>query len=567
MIRQLTRGLLLTSLLVSRVYLQPSHSLISDCDETYNYWEPLNLLVRGFGKQTWEYSPEYGIRSWALLLPIKTILSPINKWIVDNGYPSYWNFYAVRGLLGFMSTCFEWILFRQLNRSLNFEIAASWLIFQIFQPGWFHASVELLPSSIAMLMLLLSWKYALHYLSTGSKKAFLSSLLINLVAGVLGWPFVLILSTPLVMHYITRHSILSSLRTCIDFSLISMIVCGIVTAIDSWFYGKFTIVALNTVLYNVLNSSDKTGPNIFGTEPWSYYIVNLALNFPLLVLFASVVGLFHLSLWPLWSSLIIWLSIFLNQPHKEERFLYPVYSLITLSASVGLYKILLLFQRKKVSKFILKLTFFCLTAIQASSRILALISNYNGPIEIYSQLTELDDMRSVDDKGFINICTGREWYHFPTSFFLPDNYRLKYVASGFDGLLPGDFPETGSLLDKIRKTPSGMNNKNEYDPNKITDIFECDYFVEVNGSNFSDQDAFDPRNLDESALPWQPLVCSEIVDTQKSKILGRVFYIPSLIAKKLSGALPNYWRKYYELRKNEYCLYGRLKGGLGSVPQ
>jgi hypothetical protein len=30
----------------------------------YNYWEPLHYLVRGKGFQTWEYSPEYRIRSW-----------------------------------------------------------------------------------------------------------------------------------------------------------------------------------------------------------------------------------------------------------------------------------------------------------------------------------------------------------------------------------------------------------------------------------------------------------------------------------------------------------------------
>ena len=38
---------------------------IQDCDETYNYWEPTHYLRRGFGLQTWEYSPQYAIRSWS----------------------------------------------------------------------------------------------------------------------------------------------------------------------------------------------------------------------------------------------------------------------------------------------------------------------------------------------------------------------------------------------------------------------------------------------------------------------------------------------------------------------
>ena len=37
---------------------------INDCDETFNYWEPLHYLLFGEGFQTWEYSPEYGLRSW-----------------------------------------------------------------------------------------------------------------------------------------------------------------------------------------------------------------------------------------------------------------------------------------------------------------------------------------------------------------------------------------------------------------------------------------------------------------------------------------------------------------------
>uniref|UniRef100_A0A8C0XSB3 Mannosyltransferase n=1 Tax=Castor canadensis TaxID=51338 RepID=A0A8C0XSB3_CASCN len=43
-------------------------SNISDCDETFNYWEPTHFLIYGRGFQTWEYSPVYAIRSYAYLL-------------------------------------------------------------------------------------------------------------------------------------------------------------------------------------------------------------------------------------------------------------------------------------------------------------------------------------------------------------------------------------------------------------------------------------------------------------------------------------------------------------------
>ena len=33
------------------------------------------------------------------------------------------------------------------------------------------------------------------------------------------------------------------------------------------------------------------------------------------------------------SALFLWLAVFVLQPHKEERFLYPVYPLVALAAA------------------------------------------------------------------------------------------------------------------------------------------------------------------------------------------------------------------------------------------
>lgn len=43
-------------------------SHVTDCDETYNYWEPLHYLVYGNGLQTWEYSPQFALRSYTYIL-------------------------------------------------------------------------------------------------------------------------------------------------------------------------------------------------------------------------------------------------------------------------------------------------------------------------------------------------------------------------------------------------------------------------------------------------------------------------------------------------------------------
>ena len=41
-------------LLVPRI-LSALYNIIHDCDEVYNYWEPLHFLLYGHGMQTWEY--------------------------------------------------------------------------------------------------------------------------------------------------------------------------------------------------------------------------------------------------------------------------------------------------------------------------------------------------------------------------------------------------------------------------------------------------------------------------------------------------------------------------------
>ena len=49
-----------------------------------------------------------------------------------------------------------------------------------------------------------------------------------------------------------------------------MIVC------DSFYYGRTVLPTLNIVLYNVFTSH---GPDLYGTEPWTYYLYNGVLNF------------------------------------------------------------------------------------------------------------------------------------------------------------------------------------------------------------------------------------------------------------------------------------------------
>ena len=79
---------------------------------------------------------------------------------------------------------------------------------------------------------------------------------------------------------------------------------GFTVAMDYYYYNKFILASLNIVLYNVFG---KGGPDLYGTESWSFYFLNGALNFNILFAITLValpmalgkVTKIPLMLWPL----------------------------------------------------------------------------------------------------------------------------------------------------------------------------------------------------------------------------------------------------------------------------
>lgn len=59
-------SLLITILILVRTS-SAFYNLIYDCDETYNYWEIGHYLIYKNGYLTWEYSPQFALRSYFYL--------------------------------------------------------------------------------------------------------------------------------------------------------------------------------------------------------------------------------------------------------------------------------------------------------------------------------------------------------------------------------------------------------------------------------------------------------------------------------------------------------------------
>ncbi len=156
-------------------------------------------------------------------------------------------------------------------------------------------------------------------------------------------------------------------------------------------------------------------------EPASFYLKNLLLNLniwfvlaiPAVLWSAYAIDRFHLpSLktldWTVLSS-IPWLAFMFAMPHKEQRFLYPVYPLLVLgAASLFRSDLSRRIPRSWLDRLGLILLVVC---VAASASRLAALQNRRGSTEIW---------RSIQPVRNATICLGDEWYRFPSSFWLPD---------------------------------------------------------------------------------------------------------------------------------------------------
>ncbi|OCB89039.1 asparagine-linked glycosylation 9 protein isoform a [Sanghuangporus baumii] len=379
------------------------YSNILDCDEVYNFWEPLHYLDRGYGFQTWETSPNYAIRSWA--------------YIALHLYPAT----AIPRLLGLNKARLAFRNPYRIINSCHFDLEGNVLrspyslCFRIFamrsevlqNAGMWNASTAFLSSTFAMFTNTLAFSYALHPPSTENSRRTLCATFLFATGAIVGWPFSLALAIPFVLEelfiYGTDRVAPGKWRAWFFARVVRLFTAGAfaallfvgplvgfylciakvdtaflyqipVVAIDSLAYGRLSIVPWNIIKYNIFGGASR-GPDLYGTEPWNFYILNLVLNFNVLALLALLSLPALLVTYfvdnkrvggPLRSSsnadkekdeainarsspftlltfrllpFYIWFGIFSWQAHKEERFFFPAYPFLAFNAAVALYLI------------------------------------------------------------------------------------------------------------------------------------------------------------------------------------------------------------------------------------
>ncbi|XP_051896012.1 alpha-1,2-mannosyltransferase ALG9 isoform X5 [Pristis pectinata] len=479
--------------LISARFCAALLSNISDCDETFNYWEPTHFLLYGTGFQTWEYSPAYAVRSYAYLwlhvLPawFHARVLQTNKVLV---------FYFLRCLLAFFCCVCELYFYKAVCKKFGLHVGRLMLAFLVLSTGMFCSAAAFLPSSFCMYTTLIAM--------TGWFTDRSAVAVLGVAAGaIMGWPFSAALGLPIAFDLLVLKRKFQSFITWAVVALLLFLLP--LVAVDSYYYGKLVIAPLSIVLYNVFTPH---GPDI--------YVHNLGRPY-----------------WLTLSPMYIWILIFFTRPHKEERFLFPIYPLFCLCGAVALSALQksyhFLFQRYRPEHYTVSSNWLALGTVTlfgflSLSRSVALFRGYHAPLDLYPEFHRIatdPSIHTVPEGRPVNVCVGKEWYRFPSSFLLPDNWQLQFIASEFRGQLPKPFAK-GRRATRIE--PTDMNDQNREEPSRYVDIRQCHYLVDL------DTESETPREPRYSADKddWMIVAYKPFLDATRSSRLFRAFYIPFL---------------------------------------
>ena len=571
---------------------------ILDCDEVYNYWEPMHNLIHGHGFQTWEYAGQYALRSYLYLLihaPIIAIISMTSQFF-GNSDVKIVEFYCLRVVLAITTATCEAHWLEAMRRKIGEKTQLWCLFFLILSPGLFIASAAFIPSSFAMCCLMLVQSFHL-------RGHIFKAILTGAIGGVVGWPFCIIALVPLGVEILRDIGLLRSML----FGAISLIVTVLPTILaDTYFYllprEGIVFSTWNMVLYNIMPRG--TGSELYGTEKWHFYLRNLALNFnvalPCALTAPIMIGFHYLQAQyrPSGSSkshqivlvqilpFFVWFFFFSLIPHKEERFMFVVYPQLCLSAAVTLASIEALHTTKTITEITrepqefrsygdlngdenfnskamatkmkpmihrgeshLGSTFRCTARILvfligvcftmlSIGRSAALYHHYGAPITSYKFLNHYIRKRfessHINEHHYTNsirVCVGKEWYRFPSHFFLPEGSKLAFLESGFRGQLPQLFDPTNGT----RGIPPNFNEINEEETDRYVETLTCDFVVDLGvapTSHYSFQSTktqrYDPWHPGGGTCgaSWRLIHSSPFLDAERTSFLARILFLP-----------------------------------------
>ena len=464
--------------------------LVTDCDETFNYWEPAHYLLYGSGQQTWEYDPIYALRSYAFA----GIASFVGFFFGGfYGEDKRAVFFATRIVFAIATGLCESVFFKGVAARFGHRIALFTLCGLCASAGLLHAAPAFLPSTFAMNGLLVAWGMWLS-----DRPAWAAAATVGALA--LGWPFAIVGVAPFMAHValtqaidlpnllagsVTLAKATKRLPSVVGAAVAaSAAALGLAAVVDRALFGRWLCAPWNIILYNAFGQGGGgKGSDLYGVEPWHYFARNLLVNFNILAVLAALSPVAILALFcrrgassgrttltaaAILSQLWLWFGVMSSRAHKEERFMFVIYPLIPLAAAFTLEGLLagvdscgrrvcgLSGSVRRSAASALALAVLVIAASLSISRAAALAKNFSTPFSAWGALaTRIGQasepfsnsraplvsvaypLRAVlgprappaHTNAGVRICVGKDWYRFPGSFFLPEATARGAAAS------------------------------------------------------------------------------------------------------------------------------------------
>uniref|UniRef100_A0A0X3PD78 Mannosyltransferase n=1 Tax=Schistocephalus solidus TaxID=70667 RepID=A0A0X3PD78_SCHSO len=538
---------------------------INDCDESFNYLEPLYFISSNESAfQTWEYSPEYALRSYLYLWTFGWPACLLKVF----GLPAWFKFLCIRLqlslLYAFASCLLAHFCSKRLFPNEPAERASFGIIFCVLglaSPGAFISMSSAVPSAYGASMtslMLAFWINGDLFFAVGTV-AFSALLL---------WPFTACLGIPLAIFFLVKDP-----KRFFAYTIFwAAIIIPPIVVVDSYYYGKFVFPTWNIISYNALSAiGGRSLSQLYGTEPLMYYVKNYLLNYniafvvavvilPMFITICLLQSVFRTLSTPVknlidvalmaFSPFLLWNVVFFLQSHKEERFLFPCFPCLSIMSALVFCPLLRIPRQKTSFKAfppILLIVAFVVTFILISlSRILAITSGYSAPMFLVTHLPPPQTPAT--------LCIGRDWHYFPSQFLLPDGnekWNVAFLKSAFKGQLPGKFAEGVGIISATRTAINKFNDMNREESDRFIDLEQCNFIL----------DRISPPGKNEvqysaDIKKWKVLLERQILDRPADKTnygddglrkllstLKRAFYIPFLFTKD------NKWITMHILKK------------------
>uniref|UniRef100_A0A8D0L3I9 Mannosyltransferase n=1 Tax=Sphenodon punctatus TaxID=8508 RepID=A0A8D0L3I9_SPHPU len=275
------------------------------------YWQ--SLEVANYGYLTWEWTE--GLRGYSYPLLFASIYKVLHLLQKDGVQLLIWVPRIVQALLSALADVKLYSLVRHLENAET----AKWVYFcQLCSWFTWYCCTRTLTNTMETVLTI----FALYYYPMDGTKKRSSIKYLTLVAlAFIIRPTAVIPWMPLLFRHFLQEpkKINLILHNCVPVGLVTL---GISLIIDRVFFGKWVLVQLNFVKFNVLQNLG----SFYGSHPWHWYFtqglpVVLGTHLPFFIH-----GCLHApKRYHIFLVVVVWtVLVYSTLSHKEFRFIYPV---------------------------------------------------------------------------------------------------------------------------------------------------------------------------------------------------------------------------------------------------